>query len=202
MHYLIHQWLTWLPYPSQDLSTQVYIVTGSNGGLGYEAAKHLVRLNAAKVVLGVRNLEGGKRAAMAIERATNAKGVCDVWHLDMGSYASIKAFAARMDRELDRIDGVLLNAGISSSVGSPRLSEKDETVLTVNVVCTTLLACMSVPVLRKSAARYDTKPRISVTSSGTHAWAEFPEKESDSIFDALNEPAKDNKVERYATATL
>ena len=95
----------------------MFIVSGSNTGLGYEAAKHLVRCNASKVILAVRNVEAGKKAAAEIEDATNTTEICSVWHLDMESYASVKGFAARMNRELDRIDGVLLNAGISYGQG-------------------------------------------------------------------------------------
>lgn len=38
-----------------------YIVTGANTGLGFEAAKHLVGLEAAKVIVAVRNISAGEK---------------------------------------------------------------------------------------------------------------------------------------------
>ena len=194
MHYALKQLITTLPYPVTDLSSQMYVVTGSNTGLGFEAAKHFVRCNAGKVILAVRNVDAGQRAASNIEHATAREGVCEVWKLDMTSYKSVQDFVKKLDKNLDRIDGILLNAGIANSPGQPK-AEQDEAVLTVNVVSTMLLACLCVPIARKSATRYQNEPRVTVTSSGTHAWATFPDRDADNIFKALNKRS-DGMVER------
>jgi retinol dehydrogenase-12 len=45
-----------------DLSGQTVMVTGSNGGLGLAAAKHLARMSPAKLILAVRTKSKGEAA--------------------------------------------------------------------------------------------------------------------------------------------
>ena len=100
------------PATEVDFTGQTIIVTGSNVGLGKEAARHFVRLNADKVILAVRNLAAGDEAKQDIERSTGRPhGVCQVWHLDLASVASVKAFATRASTELARVDCLVENAG-------------------------------------------------------------------------------------------
>lgn len=80
-------------------------------GLGYEAAKHFVRLGSKKVILACRSLKKGQKAAESIENEEHRHGVVEVWELDLGSYESVKAFAKRVDG-LKRIDAVVENAGM------------------------------------------------------------------------------------------
>jgi NAD(P)-dependent dehydrogenase (short-subunit alcohol dehydrogenase family) len=63
--------------------------------------------------MGVRNVEAGKTAKAAIEADTKTSGVAEVWELDLASYASVKAFAKRAVKELERIDAVIENAGVA-----------------------------------------------------------------------------------------
>ena len=44
-----------LEYPTTSCEGKTIIVTGSNTGLGKEAARHFARLGADKVILAVRN---------------------------------------------------------------------------------------------------------------------------------------------------
>jgi hypothetical protein len=55
-----------------------YIVTGSNIGLGLEAARHLVGLGSAKVILAVRNTQAGEAAKKDIEATTGKTGVAEL----------------------------------------------------------------------------------------------------------------------------
>ncbi|KAL8846964.1 MAG: hypothetical protein Q9221_007977 [Calogaya cf. arnoldii] len=79
-----------LPYPFTPFTDQTIIVTGSNTGLGLEAARHYVRLGAAKVILAVRSLEIGAAAKESLEETENRVGVVEVWHLDLSSYDFVK----------------------------------------------------------------------------------------------------------------
>ena len=90
---------------------KVYIVTGANAGLGFEAAQHLVVAQAAKVILAVRNLASGNEAVAKIEANTGRTGVAEVWELDMASYDSIRAFVKRA-QSLDRIDSQIGRAHV------------------------------------------------------------------------------------------
>jgi NAD(P)-dependent dehydrogenase (short-subunit alcohol dehydrogenase family) len=62
-----------LPYPTSNFGGQTVVVTGSNTGLGLEAARHIVRLGADKVILAVRNTSKGEAAAQDILASTKAR---------------------------------------------------------------------------------------------------------------------------------
>ncbi|KFG78754.1 putative short-chain dehydrogenase [Metarhizium anisopliae] len=169
---LIHR----LPYPSGSHAGQTVIVTGSNVGLGKEAARHFARLHAKKVILAVRSLEKGQAAKQDIESSLRDAGggagsttEVHVWPLDMASYASVEAFAARVNSELSRLDVLVANAGIAS--GSYHTAEGNESMVTVNVVSTFLLAALVLPKMKESARQFGTRPTLTITSSGVHAEA-------------------------------
>lgn len=62
-----------LPYPTTNF-TGTIIISGSNTGLGLEAARHFVRLEASRVILAVRNAQKGKAAAESIHKSTQSVG--------------------------------------------------------------------------------------------------------------------------------
>lgn len=97
--------------PGLDLLSQVAIITGANAGLGFESAKQLLDLNLSTLILAVRSTSKGERAAEELRRLA-PKADIKVWQLDMCSYASVQAFAARVGQELPRLDIALLNAGL------------------------------------------------------------------------------------------
>lgn len=80
----------------------------SYSGLGYEAAKTLSRYNPARLILAVRNVGLGEKAAQEITAANDGKyTVPEVWQLDLGRLQSVKDFADRVNKELDRLDVVV-----------------------------------------------------------------------------------------------
>ncbi|GJN74602.1 hypothetical protein PLICBS_008693 [Purpureocillium lilacinum] len=180
------QWST-LPYPDEDCSGRTIIITGGNSGLGLEAARHFVRLNAAKVVLACRSVERGEAARRDIEASQKRDGVVEVWQLDLGSFESVKDFAARASSQLGRLD-VLLNSA-SILVHDFAIVEGHETMMTVNIISTFLLTVLLFPLLRQTAVRHNVTP---------HAF--FPERKADHIFNTLK--LNKNFLERYNTTKL
>ncbi len=70
-------------YPTASCAGQTIIVTGSNVGLGKEAARHFARLGACKIILAVRNSKAGEQAKKDIETSTKCGAdILEVWTLD------------------------------------------------------------------------------------------------------------------------
>lgn len=186
-------------YPTRMLNGQTVIVTGSNTGLGKEAARHFVRLGAAKLILAVRNTKAGEAAKADIEQTTQcAPGTVEVWPLDLGDYASVKAFAARAARDLERVDVFCENAGIACE--KKKMVQGHESNIAVNVVSTFLLALLMLPKLRETAERFGTRPRLTVVASEVHAWAKFPERDEPEVIAALDR--SEDMSERYQVSKL
>lgn len=88
-------------------------------GLGYEAAKHVARSNAARIILAVRTVSKGEEAAETLKHEIpNWKGVVDVWQLDLTNFESSIAFSKRL-ATLDRLDVYIANAGVSWGAINP-----------------------------------------------------------------------------------
>ncbi|OAX80446.1 hypothetical protein ACJ72_05218 [Emergomyces africanus] len=182
------------PLPDADFAGKTVIVTGANGGLGKEAVKHFVRLGAA---------QSGTKAAAAlteIDAETQGPGHAMIWELEYGRYASVKGFCERVLSELERLDVVMLNAGVSNRTYEQL--ESEEGSITINVTSTLLLALSLIPKLRQTAQIYNVTPCLTVTSSKIHSWAKFPERGASDIFAALNDPSTTTMQERYPTSKL
>ncbi|KAK4545408.1 hypothetical protein LTR36_002758 [Oleoguttula mirabilis] len=192
-----------LPYPEASFSGKTVIVTGSNVGLGKEAARHIARLGASNLILAVRNIDKGNAAKEDIERSTGcSKDVIKVWLLDMADYSSVTSFAARASKELERVDVLLANAGIASFLW--RTAEDNEAMITVNVVSTFLLTMLMMPKLKDTARKYNTRPVVTITSSEVHARTTLPAKSAPDgqIFQTLNDISKSDLTERYPVSKL
>lgn len=93
----------------------------------------------------------------------------------MSSYASIQPFAARLSGpELDRVDHLLVNAGLTLTRYST--AEDCETMIMVNFIGTFLLVALVLPKMKATAARARTRPTITLTSSGAHRFTKFPQR--------------------------
>ena len=160
---LYSQLLVKIPEQTSDFNDQTVIVTGSNTGLGLEAARLLLGLNASKVILAVRTISKGEAAAKTIISSCNVPASrVEVWQLDMSNKESIVAFAKRA-AALDRLDAAILNAGVFSF----KRNEVDgtEAHLAINVLGATLLELLLLPAMQKSAARTGSRGRLTVVGS-------------------------------------
>src|SRR3981081_4548244 len=96
------------------------VVTGANTGLGVETAQVLAA-RGASVVLAVRDIEKGKRAAARIAGTAPGANVM-VQPLDLTSLDSIRAAAAELRATHPRIDLLINNAGVMLT---PRQTTRD-----------------------------------------------------------------------------
>ncbi|KAK4690832.1 hypothetical protein P7C71_g6046, partial [Lecanoromycetidae sp. Uapishka_2] len=199
LNFIYEQLFLTLPHPTTSFSGQTIIVTGANVGLGLEAARHFTRLDAAKVILGVRNLEKGEAAKKDIEESTQRQGVVEVWKLDLGSYESTKQFAKRAEG-LKRLDAVVENAGIAT--GKYVVTEDNESTITTNVISTFLLGLLILPKLRETGTNFNTTPHLTIVSSEVHSFTTFPEKSSPEILKTLNDKETANMPDRYNVSKL
>ncbi|MFJ6570110.1 SDR family NAD(P)-dependent oxidoreductase [Streptomyces sp. NPDC091292] len=103
-----------------DQSGRTAVVTGGNTGLGFETAAALAS-RGAHVVLAVRTMEKGDRAAERIAARTPGASV-EVQRLDLGSLASVRAAADELRGRHDRIDLLINNAGV---MWTPRSTTED-----------------------------------------------------------------------------
>lgn len=194
------QLFTSLPMKTRDLRGQVIIVTGSNTGLGKEAARHLAAMNPARLILAVRNVSKGQVAAQDIIETTKNKNI-EVWELDMASFASVKAFAQRVDEQLPRLDIVIENAGIAAERWT-ETADGYESTLQVNCISTAMLALLLLPKLRASVKRFQSRARIVITGSEVHNWTKFVENESPHPLAQLNKRDAFIPSDRYNVSKL
>ena len=103
----------WTTDQIPDQSGRVAIVTGSNSGLGFIAARELARAG-AHVVLACRDTEKGETAARDIE-SLSPSGHVQVSSLDLSNLASVHEFATRLLAEHEGLDLLINNAGVMAS---------------------------------------------------------------------------------------
>ncbi|EMC96839.1 hypothetical protein BAUCODRAFT_34238 [Baudoinia panamericana UAMH 10762] len=179
------------------------VITGANTGLGYEAALKFVQLDAKRVILACRSVQKGEDARVKIEAATTRKSVVDVWELDMLSYNGIQAFANRTKTELDRLDIVVLNAGVV--MATYQVSDYGwEKTLQINVLSTSLLAMLLLPKLQASKTAEYT-PVLELVSSEMHVGVsklKQPEAKGQGPLHAYNEPEGYFMATQYAVSKL
>jgi len=93
-----------------DVTNKTVLITGANGGLGYETARYFA-MHGATVILSSRSLEKGKAACELIQvEAPHAK--LYLLQLDLADSKSIERFSSRVHELNVKIDILINNAGI------------------------------------------------------------------------------------------
>jgi NAD(P)-dependent dehydrogenase (short-subunit alcohol dehydrogenase family) len=110
----------WTAADMPDQRGRVAVITGSNSGIGFEAAAVLAG-KGARVVLAVRDVAKGERAAVRI-RNTHPAADINVHGLDLASLGSVRAAARDLKAMYPRISLLINNAGVSAT---PKASTKD-----------------------------------------------------------------------------
>jgi NAD(P)-dependent dehydrogenase (short-subunit alcohol dehydrogenase family) len=142
------------------LTGKTIIVTGGNSGLGYESVKAFAE-KGAQVVLACRSLEKGDKAKAVILQH-HLKGIIDVAELDLADLESVRRFGNYFQKNYDRLDVLLNNAGIMTT---PYFTTKDgfEGQIGTNHLGHFALTGLLLPVLEKTP-----KSRVVNVSSVAH----------------------------------
>ncbi|KXJ89472.1 hypothetical protein Micbo1qcDRAFT_165556, partial [Microdochium bolleyi] len=162
--------------PLQD---KVILVTGGTSGLGKQSILELARHEPREIWLGARNATKAQETIAAVKAEVPGASIRFV-QMDLGSFASIRAAARTVLDGTDRLDILLLNAGIMA-VPAATTEEGYEVQFGTNHMGHALLTKLLLePRLLKTAGS-----RVVLVSSAGHAWAP-----KDGIaFDTLKSPA-------------
>lgn len=172
--------------PTRDipsLESKVILVTGAAGGIGRVTATQLARYGRPDSVY-VADLpppdEATKRAlvdGITQEAHDNAspkdgkKTETRFLDLDLGSFESIQRCAAEFVAREERLDLLILNAGIIR-VATGRTREGYESHFGINYLGHALLIKLLMPVMLRTAEAHGGRPRIVIVSS--EGWAMAP----------------------------
>ncbi len=117
-------------------------------------------------------------------------------HLDMASSASVQSFAKKASTELDRIDGLVANAGIMIDAWST--TEGMETSITVNVINTLFLGALMMPKMSESGRKFGIHPTIVfiVSALGYTVKDEMDKSRKGGILNGLNDRKRANMDKR------
>lgn len=190
--------ITPLPLPAADFTGKTIVVTGANTGIGKAAARHFLRLNAAKVVLACRSVARGEKARVEIEEQEGRTGIAEVWQVDLGSFESIRGFCRRAN-ELGRLDVVVANAGLQSF--TYEAYEGYERQTTVHVISTFFMTLLLLPVMRRTIEKFQVTPYQVIVSSNGHMYTKLVTREAaESVFDAVR--GDENMRYRYYDTKL
>lgn len=149
-----------------SLEGKVILVTGGGNGIGKQCILEFARHSPSRIWLAARNLEKAREAVGDIQKEVPDAAI-EVVELDLTSLESVKTAAARVLAESDRLDVLLLNAGV---MAIPAAVTKDgyEVQFGTNHVGHALLTKLLVPLLDKTAKGPGADVRVVALSSMGH----------------------------------
>lgn len=71
-------------------------------------------------------------------------------------------------------------------------------MIAVNVISTFLMALLVLPKLRETSSKFNVTPMLSIVTSETHGFVNFPKMDSQDVFEKLNDKETANMAERYS----
>lgn len=134
-----------------DLGAKVVLVTGATDGLGRGIVRALARRRATVLVHG-RDAE--RTEAVAAELRSDGAAAARVYLADLASLADVRALAAAVAANEPRLDVLVNNAGIGSTVPTRERAESSDGVelrFAVNYLSHYLLTRELLPLLKASA---------------------------------------------------
>jgi NAD(P)-dependent dehydrogenase (short-subunit alcohol dehydrogenase family) len=154
-----------------SLEGKVILVTGGNAGLGKQSVLDFARQNPRQIWLAARCLSKAQTTkdeiTEAIPHHRNTSNIIKPLELDLTSFASIFQAAETFLAESDRLDILMLNAGIMAT--EPGLTKDGyEIQFGTNHMGHALLTKLLLPLLTRTAAGPGSDVRVVCVSSHGH----------------------------------
>jgi NAD(P)-dependent dehydrogenase (short-subunit alcohol dehydrogenase family) len=133
--------------PVRPLDEQTILITGSTDGLGEATAERLVRRGARVLVHG-RSAQKLERALakLGADRGVRVRGLL----ADLGSLDQARRLARHTERDVDRLDVLVNNAGVAVMGGRQESHDGFELTFAVNYLSHFLLTAELLPLVRRS----------------------------------------------------
>lgn len=181
-----------------SLEGKVILVTGGNNGLGKQSVLEFARHNPAAIWLASRDVKKGQAAAAEIKKQVPDARI-KVLQLDLASFESVKKAASTVSAETDRLDILMLNAGIMASAAG-LTKDGYEMQFGTNHMGHALFAQLLMPVLQKTV-KNTKNPDVRVVVISSAAYQARPEGGIE--FDGLKTQAESMPtVVRYGQSKL
>lgn len=153
----------------ESFKGQAVLVTGANTGLGLEAAKKIAALEADKLIITTRNKGKGETTKKAIAEwlaQTGSSTRTEIVHVDLEMTASkdIRDFVQRLRSVTDKLDSVILNAGVTMPKHQTTPDGFEQT-LAINAINTVYLAHLLLPTLLETSKSTGNQPHLTIVSS-------------------------------------
>jgi NAD(P)-dependent dehydrogenase (short-subunit alcohol dehydrogenase family) len=156
--------------PASDipsLASKVILVTGANIGLGKQSILEYARHSPRAIYLAARNPAKAQAAIDEIQAQLPTPANIKVLELDLSSLDSVRKAAAKFTAEEERLDILMLNAGIMAA--PPGMTgDGYEVQFGTNYVGHALLAKLLLPVLERTASTPAADVRIIMLTSAGH----------------------------------
>ncbi len=144
---------------------RVAIVTGANGGLGYETALGLAKKD-VEVILACRNLQKAEEAKFRIVKEYPKAQIKSI-KIDVSSLREVRQFANQFGSQHERLDLLINNAGIMMSPYSVT-QDGFENQLATNYIGHFALTGLLLPLLTGTPGS-----RVVTLSSLSYKWAQI-----------------------------
>ncbi|KAL4731002.1 hypothetical protein ACLX1H_003044 [Fusarium chlamydosporum] len=150
---------------TRSLKGKTILITGGDSGIGKQAILYLCRLEPSEIWLASKNVDNANSVIAVIDRNVPNIRLRTV-QLDLASFASVKAAAATVVTQADRLDLLFLNAGVMG-VAAGLTEEGYEYQFGINYLGHALLAKLLLPLLLRTAEQ-GRDVRVITTTSCSH----------------------------------
>jgi NAD(P)-dependent dehydrogenase (short-subunit alcohol dehydrogenase family) len=153
-----------------SLAGKTILVTGANNGIGKETVLQLAKHNPQKIFLASRTESKGREAVASIKSQTSEKVDIEYLPLDLTSFPSIRKAVEQVNAKSNRLDILILNAGVMALPAEKTATGQDIQIGT-NHVGHFLLTKNLLPTLQRTAQEPGSDVRVISLSSEAYNFA-------------------------------